>query len=434
MNKKISALFFTILVLLTFSICYADDLNRLVLTRESAIKVQLDGNFLDFTDSNGDKVEPQLINNRTMVPLRKIFESLDCDVDWNQETKTITALSNEREIVLTIDNEIAYLKEESGDKKEIKLDSAPVIVDNRTLVPVRFIAESLEKEVDWDQNNKTVVIIDNEKLLENLKKSVPALEAVFNLNLDNYKTFKTSSTIKANLEYKDADDKSNNEKVILKGNANTKFNEDSAEIDIKAEFSGTQGSLMKAIEDGNLKKINYKLIIKDGKVYLGKVSGKDYEWEEANLDETYLSILAMASQCKIYNYEDLNSFIKNSFETVDINTYSQINECYSTLGKIFSNENIKVTNNKNKTNLLMKLNLDDIANDIFSLEDGNNFALKMNTTIELELNKGIPLAEKIKLDYTYNALDSNEAMTVSAELESKISNVNDEIIIELPNL
>ena len=55
--------------------------------------------------------------------------------------------------------EIATIKNESGEETEIKLDSAPTIVNGRTLVPVRFIAESLEKKVGWDAENKTVIII-----------------------------------------------------------------------------------------------------------------------------------------------------------------------------------------------------------------------------------------------------------------------------------
>jgi hypothetical protein len=69
--KKILLLLIAIISLLTISCAYAAD----------SIKVQLNGEYLDFTDAQGNKVEPQLINNRTMVPLRKIFESLECEVD-----------------------------------------------------------------------------------------------------------------------------------------------------------------------------------------------------------------------------------------------------------------------------------------------------------------------------------------------------------------
>ena len=126
-------------------------------------KVQLNGNNLDFTDEHGNKVEAQLINNRTMVPLRKIFESLGCTIDWNQETKTVTAKAGAKTIKLTIGDNNAYLINDNKEEK-IVLDSVPVIVENRTLVPLRFIAESLGCDVGWDQKNQTAIIIDYEEI------------------------------------------------------------------------------------------------------------------------------------------------------------------------------------------------------------------------------------------------------------------------------
>lgn len=148
---------------LTFSLAYAAN-----------PKVQLNGNNLDFTDEQGNKVEAQLINNRTMVPLRKIFESLGCSIDWNQETKTVIAKLNNKTIKLTIGSNDAFLSNGSNEEK-IVLDSAPVIIENRTLVPLRFIAESLGCDVGWDQANQTAIIIDYEeiaKLIEGKSKYI----------------------------------------------------------------------------------------------------------------------------------------------------------------------------------------------------------------------------------------------------------------------
>ena len=54
----------------------------------SDILVQLNGELIDFTDSNGLKVEPQIVNDRTMVPMRKIFEVLGAEVQWEGETRS----------------------------------------------------------------------------------------------------------------------------------------------------------------------------------------------------------------------------------------------------------------------------------------------------------------------------------------------------------
>ena len=114
---------------------------------DNSIKVYLNNDVIDFTDENGNVVNPQLINDRTMVPMRKIFEVFEADVQWEGETETVTAVTEEKTIVLQINNNVAKVINASGDAEEIILDSAPVIVEGRTLVPVRFIAESLELKV-----------------------------------------------------------------------------------------------------------------------------------------------------------------------------------------------------------------------------------------------------------------------------------------------
>ncbi len=150
--NKITVLLLLIIIIFNAHISYA-----------ATPKVQLNGNIMDFTDEQGNRVEAQLINNRTMVPLRKIFESLGCTIDWNQETKTVTAKQNNKTIKLTIGNNNASLINNDIEEK-IVLDSAPVIVDNRTLVPLRFIAESLGCDVGWDQKNQTAIIVDYEEI------------------------------------------------------------------------------------------------------------------------------------------------------------------------------------------------------------------------------------------------------------------------------
>ena len=111
------------------------------------IKVMLNGEELSFD------VPPQLINDRTMVPMRKIFESLGAIVNWDDENQTVMALSGDTVILMQIDNPVIFV-----DNEEITLDVAPCLVDSRTLVPVRAVAEGLGAEVEWDDATQTVFI------------------------------------------------------------------------------------------------------------------------------------------------------------------------------------------------------------------------------------------------------------------------------------
>ena len=116
---------------------------------ESEVSVYLFGDKLEFD------VPPQIINGRTMVPMRKIFESLGASVDWDAETKTVTSVRGNKTISLTINN---YTMSVNG--TEVELDVAPCIVSGRTMVPARAVSESFNLKVDWDSNTKSVLITE----------------------------------------------------------------------------------------------------------------------------------------------------------------------------------------------------------------------------------------------------------------------------------
>lgn len=114
---------------------------------EDDIKVVLNGSVMSF------EVPPQIINDRTLVPLRAIFEALGAEVEWDGDTRTVTAEKDGTEISLTIDSYVMTV-----DDRTVELDSPAVIVDDRTLVPVRAVSESFGAKVDWDEQSRTVTI------------------------------------------------------------------------------------------------------------------------------------------------------------------------------------------------------------------------------------------------------------------------------------
>ncbi len=98
-------------------------------------------------------VEPTLMNDRTMVPFRAIFEKLGCTVSWNDDTQTASGNRNGVKIELPIGESIAMVN-----GKGQSLDQPAVVVNDRTLVPLRFVSEALDAEVEWDGNSNTVFI------------------------------------------------------------------------------------------------------------------------------------------------------------------------------------------------------------------------------------------------------------------------------------
>lgn len=109
---------------------------------------------------NGKKIifdqQPIIVDGRTLVPLRAIFEELGATVDWDGNTQTVTSTKGEVTISMTIGKAEMY---KNG--KLITLDVVPQIVNGRTLVPVRAIAESFNIKVDWDGATSTVLLYEN---------------------------------------------------------------------------------------------------------------------------------------------------------------------------------------------------------------------------------------------------------------------------------
>ncbi len=119
----------------------------------SDISIVVDGKKLE------PDVPPIIVEGRTMVPMRIIFEELGADVTWIPESKMIRATYREKIIDLMVDTKVLMLCNILiGEIKRTELDVAPFIQDGRTLVPVRAISEALGAEVGWDNDTRTVTI------------------------------------------------------------------------------------------------------------------------------------------------------------------------------------------------------------------------------------------------------------------------------------
>lgn len=112
------------------------------------IIVRLDNAILAFDQP------PILENDRTLVPVRFIFERLGMHVSWNEETRTATAFNGIRTIEFIIGENTAWV-----DGQEYTLDAPAVQYHDRTLVPLRFLSESLGYDVQWDAVNQVARII-----------------------------------------------------------------------------------------------------------------------------------------------------------------------------------------------------------------------------------------------------------------------------------
>ncbi len=104
-------------------------------------------------------VPAQIINDRTMVPMRAIFEALQAQVTWiPAPAETIQATKNSLMIMMKIGSPSMFVTDARDRNETVTLDVPPQIVNDRTLVPVRAVSEALDCKVEWDGDTRSVYI------------------------------------------------------------------------------------------------------------------------------------------------------------------------------------------------------------------------------------------------------------------------------------
>ncbi|MBQ7951074.1 MAG: hypothetical protein IJ278_05080 [Clostridia bacterium] len=106
--------------------------------------------YLNENELHSD-VAPVIVDGRTLVPVRIISENLKAKVDWNAEAREVTVSKDGTNIVLGIDYPFVTVNGETE-----AIDVAPQIIDNRTMVPIRFLSEKFNLEVLWDDVTRSI--------------------------------------------------------------------------------------------------------------------------------------------------------------------------------------------------------------------------------------------------------------------------------------
>jgi len=134
-------------VLLVITLLTMPFLGSVAHAYRQGIRVIVDGHEL-LSD-----VPPQVVEGRTLLPLRLVFEALGAEVFWNPTNQMIIVLKDDTELLMRVGKPIMGV---NGDF--MQLDVAPSIYSNRTFVPVRVVAEALGATVEWNGDIRAVVI------------------------------------------------------------------------------------------------------------------------------------------------------------------------------------------------------------------------------------------------------------------------------------
>ncbi|MCD8181524.1 MAG: aldo/keto reductase [Firmicutes bacterium] len=151
MKRTISVLLSLIIMTLFTMSCAAQ-------TQAAVIELQIgnpimtvDGEELEIDTGRG--TTPVIVDGRTLLPVRAVAEAMGGAVEWDAETQTAILAKGDTIILLMIDSETAFLNETA-----YTLDCAPIIQNERTMLPIRFIAESFGYDVEWDGDTQIVTL------------------------------------------------------------------------------------------------------------------------------------------------------------------------------------------------------------------------------------------------------------------------------------
>ena len=125
------------------------------------VKIEIDGKAMVPKD-----MPAVIIDSRTMLPMRQIAQELGCEVNWNEAAKQIYVMRDSDIIVFTVDSKTGY---ENG--KEFTMDVPATIVNDRTMLPVRALADALHLNIKWDDPNRIVSIQSGDTVVKDEPKA-----------------------------------------------------------------------------------------------------------------------------------------------------------------------------------------------------------------------------------------------------------------------
>lgn len=136
------------------------------------VKVSING---DVITNFGSNIMPVIIDGRTLVPARSVFENLGAEVNW---------VANEKKVTVNKDEDIIALKinHSTGTKNgiEFKMDTPAKIINDNTMIPLRAVSEALDCNVEWDASSRLVTITD--KKLVKVEETYTETTTIENVN------------------------------------------------------------------------------------------------------------------------------------------------------------------------------------------------------------------------------------------------------------
>ncbi len=200
-----------------------------------------------------EDVKPVNTEGRVMIPFRAALENMGASVDYDDAQRKVTAKKGDVTINFTLMDDTIYI-DENGQQSTITMDVPMIIIDDRTLVPIRFMSNAFGMQVGWDGSSETVVIMDYSDYFDNINELMPNMTKI--MSLDMAKFNKSSSAFEGKF---DASVNGASFNAAASGEINSTVADNAAGIDAAISFDGMGLS----IKDAKI-----EAVTKDGQIYL----------------------------------------------------------------------------------------------------------------------------------------------------------------------
>ncbi|WZL73801.1 copper amine oxidase N-terminal domain-containing protein [Clostridiaceae bacterium 35-E11] len=153
---------------------------------------------------------PVIKQGRTLIPVRAITEGFGAEVKWNPEERKVTIIKNDIEIIFQLDDTKVLV---NGEEKDI--DVSAQLMNNRTIVPLRFIVENLGLKIDYDADTETIEIDEEDTAAETDEVIIEDIDEVIVEEIDGEETDEDTVIIEEIDDEDDEDEANEEEEDVL---------------------------------------------------------------------------------------------------------------------------------------------------------------------------------------------------------------------------
>jgi hypothetical protein len=200
-----------------------------VLLKDKDIKIQINNKLVQ-TD-----VAPFIEEGRTLIPLHGVMEELGAFVTWEEESQAVGVYTDSISIELLIGLDVAKVAKNTNEitvKDTLSLDAPARIVQDRTFIPIRFVAEALGFDVDWIEETKTVTINGT---LPDQYKDGKRIDIIGNITGIKSNTILVEGVFARGTQYDKAHVSFDEDTLIVSGNTKENFNASDFEKGMRVE-------------------------------------------------------------------------------------------------------------------------------------------------------------------------------------------------------